>query len=607
MTKNFNSLVHRYMLLIIISCVSYILSGQEIDTSFYYSTISQDTIFVDNISTDSISYYDSKDMPIDTVLLSNIKLNATDIISDAIFLEISNNYLFFNTENSIQKIAVNTNATEWDFHINSEWCTVVKDKDTLCIQCSQNHSITVRESNLTITAGDKQSTVYIAQQAGNIILTIEPQELFVDAMSGQTLVEIQSNIDQWYFSSECDWCEISRQFDHLIINYSKNPYSTERVCNIQINSGEVSKTLKIIQDAKGTLDKEFLLIVNSTPKDAEIYIDNVLAGKTPFETLTTYDLTHKVKVWKYKRKIKYKVDRDTILMNFNIGRRFIEVTSSSTAQIGFMSGFTGNKVMGAYNHFEVSLPFIIKNMKLSPNLKHGSKLSYSLGPVFKVNDMIAIYSGVGAGIYSLNFDDYKNNFKENFGLEAELGGLVRYKNYNGSAGVKLCKIATNQQYLDFSIGVGMNDDRYFIDSLGLCVSDSRRWWSFNLIYNPSSFGIMISDMGKGSVRSFIKFMYGVPKIHSTRYSFTTGLVFTIVPSHIDYYIGGGGGLFADKLDQFIGNIGGEVETGFTINIWRVPLSIGIHSCKLGMDNPTCEVDLGIGFSFGEFKKKKHNL
>lgn len=120
MTKNFNSLVHRYMLLIIISCVSYILSGQEIDTSFYYSTISQDTIFVDNISTDSISYYDSKDMPIDTVLLSNIKLNATDIISDAIFLEISNNYLFFNTENSIQKIAVNTNATEWDFHINSE-------------------------------------------------------------------------------------------------------------------------------------------------------------------------------------------------------------------------------------------------------------------------------------------------------------------------------------------------------------------------------------------------------------------------------------------------------------------------------------------------------
>ena len=114
-------------------------------------------------------------------------------------------------------------------------------------------------------------------------------------------------------------------------------------------------------------------------------------------------------------------------------------------------------------------------------------------------------------------------------------------------------------------------------------------------------------MGKGSVRSFIKFMYGVPKIHSTRYSFTTGLVFTIVPSHIDYYIGGGGGLFADKLDQFIGNIGGEVETGFTINIWRVPLSIGIHSCKLGMDNPTCEVDLGIGFSFGEFKKKKHNL
>lgn len=84
-----------------------------------------------------------------------------------------------------------------------------------------------------------------------------------------------------------------------------------------------------------------------------------------------------------------------------------------------------------------------------------------------------------------------------------------------------------------------------------------------------------------------------------RFSASGGIVFTPVPSIIDVMIGGGPNIINTKDKN-----GFEAELGFVLNFWRFPFTVVFRKVGIASENTLTVVDLGVGFHFGDFKRRK---
>ena len=240
------------------------------------------------------------------------------------------------------------------------------------------------------------------------------------------------------------------------------------------------------------------ITVSSYPSELVVFIDDSIKKTTPFEYFIDYE-HHSMAVGFENRDFLFNEKQKDIV--FEPGLRFASITFD---KLGLMTGYINAKGFGAYSHFATTTPLVKEFASDSPK---ADGYHFLVGPVYSPIQYAGVYAGVGVGIH----EGPVVKGLPKFGLDYEFGVMGMFKNAMVTMGYRISDYSTpgnNNKDNAFIIGVGGYLKRYYDDRFPAgqryCVSDSRRWWSLNYMSRPAtgSKGAMISDIGKGKVRTY---------------------------------------------------------------------------------------------------------
>jgi hypothetical protein len=335
-------------------------------------------------------------------------------------------------------------------------------------------------------------------------------------------------------------------------------------------------------------------MVTSVPSELVVYVDDSIKNITPFDLPVDYE--HHSLLMGFERR-EYLFNDDQQDITFKPGLRFAALTLTAPKNIGLRTGFVAANGFGAYAHFQASMP-LVKDFvtDMSVNGYH-----FMVGPVYSPIQYASIYAGIGAGIHQ----GPTSGGLPKMGFDYEAGVMGFYKNVTVSLGFRNTRWGYNSKDRRTTLvfGVGGYLKRYYDSKFGYCVSDSRRWWSLNYMSRPatSGKGVMFGDMGKEKVRTYLKAMYAQPNDTTKNLDASFGLIFTPVNGIIDFCLGAGAGVnFGAQI--MVPTL--EMETGFILNIWRLPLTVMLHESDM-LNNRHLYVDFGVGFHFGQFNRSSY--
>ena len=573
-------------------------------------------------------------------------------------LTIEPSILQFPSNASKHSVTIRTNIEDWDFKEVPTWCSAYKDDNILYVTCTKNKTTSDRNGMITITAANREVFLKVNQKNGDTIFYAEPREMTFNAIDTTKQITIVTNDPDWTYSENANWINIKK--DHNILNVecldndsifgrqallklrtetrtqtivvsqlakeshiqlskysidmpsdtysdtiillkSKNAIeilsqndwiSTRRNdsmivirCNadnevlrsglVLIKSGADEIGVPVIQHGSGKMQESVL--INSYPDELHVYIDGKLRGKTPL--LCKYDnKIHTIEIGEEKNIQFFNESAPDIF--YNIGLGYAQLTFAKGKRLGLRSGFIGPKRWGAYMHLQSDL-----------DTSH----MLTAGPSFEILPWMSVYLGAGL---STNHTDSTWKFGGNIG-----GGIMLYHKYLMlNLGIQSPMMFTkNNNPLEFTAGIGFFFKRFYDAQQGYCTSHSRLRWSLNFMFNTSmkSYGFMFNDIGNSRVRGYLKAMYMQQTADLKRFSASGGIVFTPVPSIIDVMIGGGPNIINTKDKN-----GFEAELGFVLNFWRFPFTVVFRKVGIASENTLTVVDLGVGFHFGDFKRRK---
>lgn len=519
-------------------------------------------------------------------------------------LYISRDSLFFGPDHSHDSIFVTTNNLEWSFKDAPRWLSLCRKHNVLYITCLENTVHNVREANVTVCAGDLSEVLYVSQEEGRVMLKSQSNNLEFLAERDTVAQKIETNVVDWNITVSDDWFEAYEKGDSLIVVCKENSLPISRHGEIVISSfdqelrlnvSQYSMVSKIIipnEDTEAVTDDSITkreLVINSRPDWKRVYVDGVRIGRTPV-VVAADDSIHHVKLGREKRSCAFNDINDQIL--FNTGMRYLQFTLSGET-MGFRTGYIGSGRWGGYNHFQLK----INNWDIIPGSDIEPMYVYSLGPTFEVLPWMSVYSGVGIGLVN-----------DTTGVDVEAGVMIYYRNIMASCGIQYNDFGKNHNGVDFSAGLGLYFNRYYDKKHGYCATRSRQWWSFNAMYNPvkNGYGFMFNSLGMGNLRWYFKTMgefNTVEQEDEFAPLLTAGFVFNLMPGYINFMVGAG--YQAAMVSKQVLDKGVQAEIGFVINVWRFPLTIMMRYAEFNKDSRNLTVDLGVGFSFGNYLTNKN--
>ena len=510
---------------------------------------------------------------------------------------------------------IETNVTDWEITTDRDWISAYEKGDTLVVICEENTMPVSRHGNITVRAYDQEKSFDVSQQSRVTKFMIPKEDIVMEKEGGSMAVNVGQIKGQWTCSSGETWMKVSRSGDAVILDCEKNE-STDRRGVFTINTS--TKSVQFYVTQKGVAEAVEEVVINANPSWSPIYVNGAYVGRTPVK-LAVDDSIHLVKLGRETRSYVFNKNNHDIV--FNTGLRYIQVSMSGET-VGLMSGFIGSKRWGGYNHFQINM----NNWDAKPTDTKGPLYIMSVGPSYEIFPWMSAYAGLGIGFSNDTIravpegvtPDHKHSPKEiSVGYEFEVGLMFYYRNVFASGGFQMHNVGTHK-YSGFHAGLGVYFNRYYDPKYGYCATRSRQWWSLNFVYNPgrNGYGFMFNDVGKHSVRWYIKAMCEINKIDNPEpdptatevgkieeYAplLTTGVTFNLMPSYIDFMVGlGYQGAAANKfVDK-----GMQAEVGFVLNIWRIPLTIMMRCSELDKKTRYLTVDFGVGFSFGEYLLSK---
>ena len=228
------------------------------------------------------------------------------------------------------KFSVESN-TNWTIDSDVDWLSVSPENgsynDSITINYIANPNTTPRIGNLTIRGGDLTKTIAITQQAAPFELYVEPEEFNVMYLAGSAKFSVESNTN-WTIDSDVDWLSVSPENgsynDSITINYIANPNTTPRIGNLTIRGGDLTKTIKVQQNAK-----KFLIaapIDTVIPADSGVF-NLIIISNLDWELKEDLDWIH---LNKY-----YGSNSDTVIVSYDSNK---EITSREGSVLIYYGG-----------------------------------------------------------------------------------------------------------------------------------------------------------------------------------------------------------------------------------------------------------------------------
>lgn len=507
-------------------------------------------------------------------------------------------------------ISVSTNAASWHVDSVPDWISLETNENVARLICQRNNTTGQRKANIQFCAADECLAVSVTQMGADTILEVSNSLLVFPCSVSDSFFVVNTNLVHFETYDSNDWIFSSVSNDTVRVSIMPNGSLFSRRGWIMVGvedknqrvsiaqqayvSKQPNLTPEIVDDDDDSNDDSF--VVRSIPSDLKVTIRDEFGGTqvryTPFEM--PVDFGHYTLEMGFEhRELLANKSQDLL---FAPGTRFATITWSPKNAIGMMSGYVGTHSWGAYSHFQANLPFI---SDLSEKERGLSGYNYSVGPVFRPNKFpyLGVYAGVGAGCYAQG---------PHLGLDYEAGIMGFYRNFMLTLGFHTSRLGSTAKSTNFMIGFGGYLKRYYDSELGYCSSDSRRWVSLNYVFRPSENGkgLMVGDMGRERLRTYVKVLYLTPKQMSDSLSVKNidasfGFLFTPVNGLIDICLGASGGFNISGLDKPLAGAG--VELGAVLNIWRFPITVFLHESDI-FGNRKLVVDFGVGFHLGKFGK-----
>ena len=536
-----------------------------------------------------------------------------------VLVDVDPNVLAFSSKADTAYVRVFSNITEWEIESVPSWLAAERRNDYVMIACFDSPLPDVREADVLINVSEESYPIHVSQLPGDTILRAGKKEIIFNNGYSSENFYVTCNMPQWNASTTDSWLEVERRNDSVKVFATENPSVFSRHGTVRVNCGthhgevlvhqrpHVSTLVMPESELKESADVAAESVsVTSYPSELVVYIDDSIRKTTPFEYFIDYE-HHSMTVGFESRDFLFNEKQKDIV--FEPGLRFAAVTFD---KLGLQSGYINAKGLGAYSHFATTRPMVEEFVSDSPK---ADGYHFLVGPVYSPIKYAAVYAGIGVGIHEGPV--VKNVPK--FGLDYEFGVMGMFKNAMVSMGYRISDYSTpgnKAKDNTFIFGLGGYLKRYydtrFEEGKRFCTSDSRRWWSINYMSRPvtGSKGAMISDIGKGKVRTYFKGMYAQPADTVRNIDASFGFLFTPVDGLIDFCIGAGAGTSIDKKPNLVTV---EAEAGFVVNIWRIPLTVMLHEANLvkvyGKEYlnpaPHLYVDFGIGIHLGEFNRSSY--
>lgn len=516
----------------------------------------------------------------------------------------------FSSQKETKAVVVTTNAPEWVVDSLPSWLVSDKRADTLLLYSEKNTSSQFREGEVILESSGRFFELPVRQLPGDTVINASKQELVFTSDISMEKVRVISNMDGWTTETTDNWIEVTQMNDSVQIVVQENQSLFSRHGNLRLKSGRCYFEVMVHQAphvSKITMPESELktynvsgrdtIMVRSIPSDLLVYVDDQYAQTTPFPCQVDFE-HHSIRMGFERREFLFNEKQQDII--FEPGMRFATLTFTAPKNIGFRTGFISANQFGAYSHFQASMPLV---NQFAEESEKADGYHFMVGPVYSPIKYAAVYAGIGMGFH----EGPVSNGLPNINLDYEAGVMGMFKNAMVSMGFRTTRWGSDNasKRTTFVFGVGGYLKRYYDSEKGYCTSDSRRWTSLSFVSRPAaqSYGLMIGDMGKEKARTYIKMLYGHPVDSVQNFDASLGIIFTPVNGLIDMCIGlGAAATMADK-EFSIPTM--EVEAGFILNFWRIPLTVMLHESDLFHDTRHMYVDFGIGFHLGEFNRNSY--
>lgn len=161
-------------------------------------------------------------------------------------LTVSTDVMHFGVEGGENEVVISSDAL-WDYECESDWILVRQKKDLIRVIVDANYTDHSREGLVRINVSGKEvGQVTITQDA--ITLEIDIEGLVISSRGDVVTIPVNSNYN-WVVDETSDWVDNKINADSLVLIVDRNYQMSERVCNIDISSGEITKQISLTQEA----------------------------------------------------------------------------------------------------------------------------------------------------------------------------------------------------------------------------------------------------------------------------------------------------------------------------------------------------------------------
>lgn len=506
-------------------------------------------------------------------------------------LKSGGNKVIFNADRDSTTRHIETNVVDWTIKTSAPWIKAYEKGDTLVMLCEENTMPVSRQCSVEVQAFDQEIRFDIAQKSRVTQIDVPADDIVVDYAGGITRVPTGLDKVEWMCYTTDKWMTVTCSGSDVLLDCQAND-SAKRHGSFVIATDSKKYKIDVVQNGPTEIANK--VVINSKPSWSRIFVDGKKIGRTPLQ-VDVDDSLHTVRLGREKRLYMFNDQLGTIA--FNTGLRYIQATTN-VETVGLRSGFIGNKHWGGYNHFQIS----IQNWDFDPDSDKQPVYIVSFGPSYELFPWMSLYAGLGA-VMTNDTIGMHSHTDTHVSLEIEAGLMFYYRKIFASCGIQTSPMRREHKDVDFSAGIGLYFNKFYDPKHGYCATRSRQWWSVNYMFNTvrHGHGIMFSDIGKHSVRAYIKAMVELPDTNETDAGLSAGIVFNAIPGYIDLLAGAG---YQMSVIKEASNAKGlEAELGFVLNVWRIPLTVMMRYCELEKDSRGMTIDFGVGFNFGSYNTK----
>ncbi len=236
-------------------------------------------------------------------------------------LKLSETQLTFEKGVSEKVIEVTTNAESWIVSSpkEKEWLTIRREGKSLHISVAENKSGIERSTYINVIANGAAGKIEVVQHAADIVLSVSPGEIIIDAAGGERTVEVDTNAESWKLEdvSGIKWLTISSkpQRGLIVITISENKSEDDRIAKIYASSGKEQKEIIIRQRG---IKLFHLPYMDESPSANGLFDYERLQGHTLIKTPDGFFNTNKyvyITNAKYIQQISYEIPGDSYIYN----------------------------------------------------------------------------------------------------------------------------------------------------------------------------------------------------------------------------------------------------------------------------------------------------